>query len=1088
MFTLHDKILRRAGGLFTALCAALAFCAGTAMDVHAQPAPPNDDLANAQGIIGISGSLTGTNVNATAEPGEPAPYPGNPAQASIWYLWTAPITTMIDFSTLGSTYPIGSPLQGEPLDTVLAVYKLKSGTNVAFTNMTQVASNEDDPSGGVTSRVDFPVTLGTLYLIQVDGSQAESPGTNAQGIIVLTWGPSLQAGTFGFSSSDYKAGQFDDGFLVQPPGSVSPSVHNAQGTNNVRITVARTGAFNGRCEVTLIVTNGYYTNIYETNYTGTNIYITNLDGLGNIIGITNIFFTNVASQNLVQNLGSGCSGGYLPVPGLYTVTQTNEYTVTNGITTPILDFGDDFGRAIINYPTLAGLGLQDFFTNFYCEPFSPQPVITGPTVITNSTMTNIVWTNVFCTTYVTNVVTPSASNGVDYQAFTQTLTFDDFQMSQDVYLLVNPSLGPDYPDANGNYTYIGINPKVILTLTNAVPDPYEDPNVVPPTISANLGSSELDILSLLTEPNNCGDNLHTNNSIYGTLGPDGGVSGVGLVTINWERATFRVNKNVGTAYIWAVLEGTPAVGATYTVSYTIDTTPPNFTLNAFEWNTFPLVADSDYAVPPVNGLPVNDFGEPLNPPGVPDGTSTWGGIDGTITIGPFPAFPAACIAIPINNNAATEFDSDIYLELFETSAQATANATQNPPGYLGNIVNANLTINFGGTPPGGAVDTTYNPDGTAASQPEPFNPTPGANATVQAVAMQANGEAVIGGSFTTYDSIPVYGIARVLSSGFLDTSFNNVPNGGGVNIYGYVSAIVIDSSQRIIIGGLFTSYDGNTPPTPNIARLNPDGSLDTTFYSGTGFNSFVTALAIDANSNILVGGDFTTYNTTNCNHIARLLPNGGLDPNFLPNTGNGRPNYGTDQDVQTVATDGNGNIILGGQFNFVNGATSYYLARLLTNGAVDPTFNPGIGLDGYVYSVAVEPNNEIIIGGAFQNFYSVSRNSVALISASGSLDASFNPGSGADGTVYSVLLQPDGNIVIGGQFRVFNTTRRLGVACLLPQGWIDTSFMDTGYNQFAGLINHYYNEPVRDGLCPCFGARHRQYHCWRRVRAAWGRR
>ena len=66
-----------------------------------------------------------------------------------------------------------------------------------------------------------------------------------------------------------------------------------------------------------------------------------------------------------------------------------------------------------------------------------------------------------------------------------------------------------------------------------------------------------------------------------------------------------------------------------------------------------------------------------------------------------------------------------------------------------------------------------------------------------------------------------------------------------------------------------------------------------------------------------------------------------------------------------MATDGSGNIILGGQFTHVNGAANNYLARLLTNGAVDPSFNPEIGPDGPVYSLAVEPNNEIVIGGAF---------------------------------------------------------------------------------------------------------------------------
>ena len=77
----------------------------------------------------------------------------------------------------------------------------------------------------------------------------------------------------------------------------------------------------------------------------------------------------------------------------------------------------------------------------------------------------------------------------------------------------------------------------------------------------------------------------------------------------------------------------------------------------------------------------------------------------------------------------------------------------------------------------------------------------------------------------------------------------------------------------------------------------------------------------------------------------------GWIPAFLPNTANGNNIYGTNQDVETVAVDGNGNVILGGEFGLVNGSTLSYLARLLASGAVDPSFVPQIGPDDVVYSV-----------------------------------------------------------------------------------------------------------------------------------------
>ena len=109
-------------------------------------------------------------------------------------------------------------------------------------------------------------------------------------------------------------------------------------------------------------------------------------------------------------------------------------------------------------------------------------------------------------------------------------------------------------------------------------------------------------------------------------------------------------------------------------------------------------------------------------------------------------------------------------------------------------------------------------------------------------------------------------------------------------------------------------------------------------------------------------------------------------------------------------------------------------------------------MDGIVYTVAKQ-GEKIFIGGDFTSVDLRSRNGIAKLNASGALDSSFNPGSGFDKTVYSIALQPDGKPVAGGLFTSFNGTRRLGMARLNREGSLDTSFMDTAYNQFAGLIN-----------------------------------
>ncbi|HEY0549752.1 MAG TPA: Calx-beta domain-containing protein, partial [Verrucomicrobiae bacterium] len=84
-------------------------------------------------------------------------------------------------------------------------------------------------------------------------------------------------------------------------------------------------------------------------------------------------------------------------------------------------------------------------------------------------------------------------------------------------------------------------------------------------------------------------------------------------------------------------------------------------------------------------------------------------------------------------------------------------------------------------------------------------------------------------------------------------------------------------------------------------------------------------------------------------------------------------------------------------------------------------------------------------------YHTLSRSGIARINSDGSLDEDYNIGIGFDDSVYSLRLQPDGKVLVGGIFTSFNTTRRMGLARVFTSGSLDTSFMDTAYNQFAGL-------------------------------------
>jgi hypothetical protein len=134
------------------------------------PAPANDNFSAAVALSGASGTVTGTNVGATGEVGEP-----NHAQAtgsgrrSVWYDWTAPANGQINFNTSGSSY-----------DTVLGIY-----TGAAVSALTEIASNDDvDPTVILHSSVSFNAVAGTTYRIAVDGFQGDTGG------ITLNWSDS----------------------------------------------------------------------------------------------------------------------------------------------------------------------------------------------------------------------------------------------------------------------------------------------------------------------------------------------------------------------------------------------------------------------------------------------------------------------------------------------------------------------------------------------------------------------------------------------------------------------------------------------------------------------------------------------------------------------------------------------------------------------------------------------------------------------------------------------------------------------------------------------------------------------------------
>jgi hypothetical protein len=179
--------------------------------------PANDNFANATGLAGVAGGITGTNVLATREAGEPATQAGFTSDKSVWFAWFAPATGTASFETAGSSF-----------DTTLGVYTGSAINTLSSPSCPTGCQNDDASSSTNTSRVSFNAVAGTLYYINVDGWNSE------QGNVILTWTSTTPTPTptptppasFQFAATASTAAEHSGaaGFVVTRTGNLTETV------------------------------------------------------------------------------------------------------------------------------------------------------------------------------------------------------------------------------------------------------------------------------------------------------------------------------------------------------------------------------------------------------------------------------------------------------------------------------------------------------------------------------------------------------------------------------------------------------------------------------------------------------------------------------------------------------------------------------------------------------------------------------------------------------------------------------------------------------------------------------------------------
>lgn len=295
----------------------------------------------------------------------------------------------------------------------------------------------------------------------------------------------------------------------------------------------------------------------------------------------------------------------------------------------------------------------------------------------------------------------------------------------------------------------------------------------------------------------------------------------------------------------------------------------------------------------------------------------------------------------------------------------------------------------------GSCVTAFAQDGTWDST---FNIGTGANAPVNGIEVLADGKIIIAGQFEQYNGVTVNGLARLNANGDLDTSFTSPAT--AQNIF----RTLIEADGKIVYA---SGYPGS-----QLYRLNADGSADATFTPPVfSFDGEIMTISKQGDKYI-VSGYFNIVGTVGqLSGIVRLNANGTLDETFAPFA---LYSQNTAYAFTLVLPDGK--IIATGNFNWYGDTPVVNLIRLNADGTLDTTFIAGTGIQGSVRALAVQPDGKIILAGSIASINNTPRNLIARLNADGSVDQSFVPPSGDGVSAFDVIVQPDGRIIVAGNF------------------------------------------------------------------------
>ena len=286
---------------------------------------------------------------------------------------------------------------------------------------------------------------------------------------------------------------------------------------------------------------------------------------------------------------------------------------------------------------------------------------------------------------------------------------------------------------------------------------------------------------------------------------------------------------------------------------------------------------------------------------------------------------------------------------------------------------------------------------------------------------------IVCGCFSRYNYRPAFSIARLDMNGGYDPTFETRRG-----VAGFVHSATIQEDGKVVIAGTFSSFDGVA--RRNIARVLGNGRNDESFDPGSGTDDEIRTVQIFGDGKIFIGGLFDRVNNRPRKGVARLNANGSLDSSFNLDAKHGINSW----EVYSSSINDDGGILVGGKLTSTTSSpmvNSPFL-RLHSNGAIDLSYQPeDLADNATVYAIKTRPDGSALITGEFPAEFVVRSENIARLNTfSGRLDAAFDIGAGADKDVHVVLKLSDGDVLIGGGFSRVKGLNRSRVAKLGADG------------------------------------------------------